>query len=321
MKISREIKAAIIVISSLLLFIWGFSFLKGSDLLTSNKTLYFHLENVEGLSTASIVTYNGLPIGKVNNISFDAKNLTNLVEIMVQSNIPISKTSIAKIYEPSPIGAKTVAIVHDATNQEMVQNKDFLKSEVALGMLSQVTSSLKPIEQKLTTLLDDADVTVKSINEVLDEKTKENLRNSMESLSITLAQLTQTTKTINAMLAENQSSIKSSTKNLEKVTGNFSKISDSLAAANWLQTMKSLEKTLQSVDGLMADLQAGKGTMGKLMKDEKMYQNLEGASRELEQLLADFKKNPKRYVHFSLFGKKNEAYQSTKRDSIVIKYD
>ncbi len=323
MKISREIKAAFIVISSLLSIIWGFSYLKGDNLLTKNKSLFFYVANAEGLSSASVVTYNGLQIGKVKAIGFDYDKKTNLIEIAVENNIPISKTSIASIYEPSPIGGKNIAIIHDDSNTEMTVHKDFIASEIKLGMLSEFTNTLKPLEGKATDLLDNSNKMIVNINDILDEETKQNLKNSINSLNASLKDLNQTTKLINSMLSDNKENLTKTTDNLKTISANFSKVSDQLASANIEEAVNNLEKTLATVNNLMSDIQNGQGSMGKLMKDEKLYNNLEGVSREMELLLADFKQNPKRYVHFSIFGKKNEKYEgsSKQKDTIILTVD
>lgn len=317
MKISRELKAAFIVISSLLLLIWGLSYLKGDDLLSKNKTLFFHLDNVEGLSSASTVTYMGLQIGKVKSVKYDNQKKANIVEIIVDSKIPISKTSVASVYESSPIGGKNVAIFHDDTNTELTVNKDFLSSEIKLGMLSEFTNSLKPIEGKASDLLDNSNKMIININDILDEETKRNLRNSVKSLNASLNDLTTTTQLINNILKDNKDNINKTTANLTNITNDFAKISNDLTEANFKETVNNLESTLNNFNQLLEDMQKGKGSLGKLMKDEALYNNLEGVSRELEALLSDFKTNPKRYVHFSVFGKKNEQY--VPKDTIIIK--
>ena len=118
------------------------------------------------------------------------------------------------------------------------------------------------------------------------------------------------------MIADNKSKINSTMTNFDKTSANFSKMSDSLAKANLGQTVKNLEKTLASVDKIMADINSGKGTMGKLMKDDAMYNNFTNTSKELELLLQDLRLNPTRYVNVSLFGKKNKPYVAPVNDTI-----
>jgi phospholipid/cholesterol/gamma-HCH transport system substrate-binding protein len=118
------------------------------------------------------------------------------------------------------------------------------------------------------------------------------------------------------MLADNKGKISTTMTNVEKASANFSKVSDSIAKANIGQTVKNLEKTLANVDKLMADIQSGKGTLGKLAKDETMYNNFAKTSKELELLLQDLRLNPTRYVNVSLFGKKNKPYKAPVLDTI-----
>ena len=113
---------------------------------------------------------------------------------------------------------------------------------------------------------------------------------------------------MNSLLAENKSKLNTSFTNLDKTTANFAIISDSLAKANLGKTVKNLEMTLASVDKIMLGIESGKGTMGKLMKDDAMYTNFTKASKELELLLQDLRLYPTRYVNVSLFGKKNKPY-------------
>ncbi|MFY8181416.1 MAG: MlaD family protein [Flavobacterium sp.] len=315
MKLSREIKTAILVIASILLFIWGYSFLKGRDLFTNYKNLYVEYVNVEGLTVSSPVTINGLVVGKVNSIVINNETGKIKVEMQINSDFPIKKTSVAEIYAPSPIGGKQIAIIPTKEGQDAVDG-DFLVSSSKLGLTDELAKQIEPLKDKITKLLDNANVMLENVNQVLDAKSKENLRNSLANLNETLAQFKGASKEVNEMLAQNKSKISGTMSNVEKASANFSKVSDSLAKANIGQTVKNLEKTLANVDKMMGDMQAGKGTMGKLMKDDAMYNNFTKTSKELELLLQDLRLNPTRYVNVSLFGKKNKPYVAPINDTI-----
>jgi len=315
LKLSREIKTAILVIASILLFIWGYSFLKGRDLFTNYKNLYVEYENVEGLTVSSPVTINGLVVGKVNSVVINNETGKIKVEMQINSDFPIKKKSIAQIYAPSPIGGKQIAILPTKEGQDAVDG-DFLISSSKLGLTDELAKQIEPLKDKITKLLDNANVMLENVNQVLDAKSKENLRNSLTNLNETLAQFKVASKEVNEMLAQNKSKISGTMTNIEKASANFSKVSDSLAKANIGQTVKNLEKTLANVDKMMGDMQAGKGTMGKLMKDDAMYTNFTKTSKELELLLQDLRLNPTRYVNVSLFGKKNKPYVAPVNDTI-----
>jgi phospholipid/cholesterol/gamma-HCH transport system substrate-binding protein len=153
----------------------------------------------------------------------------------------------------------------------------------------------------------------------LDEKTKQNLRSSLENLNATLAEFKQASTSVNQMLAENKTKIASTVSNFDKTSTNLKTMSDSLAKANIGQTVRNLEKTLASVDKIMADMEAGKGTLGKLAKDDALYSNFAKSAKELELLLQDLRLNPTRYVNVSLFGKKNKPYKAPVNDTLIKK--
>lgn len=307
MKLSREIKTSILVIASILLFIWGYSFLKGRDLFTNYKNLYVEYDNIEGLTISSPITINGLIIGKVNQIEINNQTGKIKVELQINSDFPIKKNSVAEIYAPSPIGGKQIAIIPSQTGANAIDG-DYLISSSKLGLTDEVAKQIGPLKDKITKLLDNANVMLESVNEVLDVKSKENLKNSLANLNEILSQFKDASKQVNVMLAENKSKFNGTMYNVEKASANFSKVSDSLAKANIGQTVKNLEKTLANVDKMMTDLQSGKGTMGKLLKDDALYNDFDKTSKELELLLQDLRLNPTRYVNVSLFGKKNKPY-------------
>ena len=269
MKFTREIKAAVLVIISILFFIWGYSYLKGKDLFSNYKTVYAEYDNVEGLSKSAPVTINGLTIGKVSDISFINAKGKILVTMQLKNDFPFSKSSVAKIYEPGFMAGKQIMI----------------------------------------------EPTYKNINSVLDSKTKESLKNSSANLDATIVEFKGASKNVNEMLADNKQKIKSTITNIDKASANFAKVSDSISKINISNTVKKLENTLANVDKILLDVQSGKGTLGKLAKDEGLYNNFSKTSKELELLLQDLRLNPTRYVNVSLFGKKNKPYKAPAADS------
>ncbi len=308
MKLTREIKTAILVISSILLFIWGYSFLKGQNLFNSHKLLFVKYDNVEGLATSAPITISGKVIGKVNTITLNNDGKL-LLELQIDDDtFPIAKSSIAQIYEPGFIGGKQIAILPNYKDSNLAVTGDFLKSDIKLGLMSSVGEKLVPTQQKIDKLLVNADGLVSNLNGVLDAQTKENLKSSIAQLSQTLSEVNKATQKVNLMLASNQQKIDNSLTNVEKASSNFAKISTDLEKAQLGQTVKTLEATLDNVNKMMSDLQSGKGSVGKLLKDEAMYNNLTKASKELELLLQDVRLHPTRYVNVSLFGKKEKPY-------------
>jgi phospholipid/cholesterol/gamma-HCH transport system substrate-binding protein len=317
LKITREIKTAILVIASILLFIWGYSFLKGQNLLNSHKVLFVEYENVEGLAVGAPITVSGKTIGKVSAINLNTINGKLTVKIQIdEADFPISKTSIAQIYEPGFIGGKQIAIIPNYKDANLTVSGDKLQADVKLGMMSVVGDKLTPTQAKLDVLLADTDVLMKNINTVLDEKTKQDLKQSLENLNKTLAEFSKASVKVNSMLTANEQNISATMSNANKASGNFVKLSDSLAKINIGQSVKKLDQTLASVNKIMSDLQSGKGSMGKLMKDEALYNNFNKTSKELELLLQDLRLNPTRYVNVSVFGKKNKPYVAPVNDTI-----
>ncbi|HSD08457.1 MlaD family protein [Flavobacterium sp.] len=315
MKITREIKTAILVITSILLFIWGYNYLKGKDLFDSYKIFYVEYQNVEGLAPSAPITINGLAIGKVKNISITEKG-TLLVVLQINTDFPISKSSVAAIYDASLIGGKQVAIRPNYNDKNIAQDGDYLQGVVQSGLMDSLGEKIDPAMAKLEKLLTSADQLVMGINEVLDAKGKADLKKSLAELSATMEQFHKVAANANVVLEENKGQLKGVVTNFHKVSDNFVKISDSLNKADLGLTVRNLNATLNKVDGMMQGLQAGKGSMGKLLKDEALYNNLEKTSKELELLLQDVRLNPTRYVNVSVFGKKNRPYVAP-QDSII----
>ncbi len=315
MKLTKEIKTAILVIVSIFLFIWGYNFLKGKDLFDSSTRVYVVYDNVAGLVNSAPVTLNGLAIGKVNSINIQPDGKL-LVEMQITTDFPIAKSSVAEIYDSGLVGGRQIAIKPNFQDKDYIKTGDYLKASSKLGLTDALAQQLEPLQYKVQKLLDNADVLFTNVNEILDEKTKHNLKNSIAELNKTLSEFSVASKNINEMIADNKSKINSTMTNFDKTAANFSKMSDSLAKANLGQTVKNLEKTLANVDKIMTDIEQGKGTMGKLMKDDAMYNNFTNTSKELELLLQDVRLNPTRYVNVSVFGKKNKPYVAPVNDTI-----
>jgi phospholipid/cholesterol/gamma-HCH transport system substrate-binding protein len=316
LKLTREIKTAILVITSILLFIWGYSFLKGRDLFTSYVTLYAEYETVEGLTTSAPVTLNGLVIGKVNNIIIVESSGKLLVELQIKTDFPISKSSVAAIYEPGFIAGKQIAIEPNIKDKSVSVDGQRLKGEIRLGLTETVGNKLVPIQEKLEKIIGNADVLISGLNNVLDKKAQEDLGTSLGELSATMKQFHKASVSMNTILDKNKAQITGVVANFNKISDNFSKISDSLNKADLGRTVKSLNETLAKVDEIMNDLNSGSGTMGKLLKDEALYNNLNKTSQELELLLQDVRLHPTRYINVSLFGKKDKPYKAPNKDTI-----
>lgn len=316
MKITKEIKTAILVIASILLFIWGYSFLKGQNLLNNHKKLFVLYDNVEGLATSAPVTISGKVIGKVTRIDLQTNGKLKVELQIDEADFPISKSSIAQIYEPGFIGGKQIAIIPNYLNKQFTESGDVLNADIKLGLTDEFGRKLEPTQKKIDGLVTDADQLMVNLNSVLDNKTKENLKNAITQLSKTLTEVNLATQKVNTMLTTNQNNINTTLTNAQKASENIVKITNDLEKTQLSKTIQNLESTLSNVNNILADMNTGKGSMGKLMKDEALYANFTKASKELELLLQDLRLHPTRYVNVSLFGKKEKPYKEPEPNQI-----
>ena len=305
---TREIKAAILVIGSVLLFIWGYSFLKGRNLFDSTETFYVVYDNVEGLIPSASVTLNGLHVGKVSSITIQPESGKLLVEILMTTDIEIPKNTTASIYEPSLIGAKAIALNLDFENKEFAKNGDYLQGTVKLGLTDNLGKMLSPLQMKIDSVLVSLNSTLKNVNNVLDAKTQKELKGTITELNKTMTNFTSVSKNVDALLVENKSKLSSAITNLDKTTQSFANIASDLEKAELDKLVNELESTLVKVNGLLTNIEKGNGTIGKAFTDPAMYDNLTKASKDLNLLLEDVRLNPTRYINISIFGKKNKEY-------------
>lgn len=312
MKISRELKTGVVAVTVIALFIWGYNYLKGINLFEGPvKTYFTEYSNVQGLNTASVVTINGVEVGKVININFndDPKKRGQLiVEFSVINDFEFSKKSIAKIYSASLMGGKSLAVV-PSYEGEMAKPGDFLLGEIESDIFSTVTEKLNPLQAKVENVIVSADSLMVSLNDIIDIKSRKNLKSSIKALNTTILNFKEISESVNLLIKNNEEKLGKTIDNAELMTQNLAKLSDSLLYSNLGETIKKFDATVTNLNTILASVESGNGTLGKLLKDEALYTNLTSATKELEELLNEMKLHPKRFVHFSLFGKKDKGYK------------
>jgi phospholipid/cholesterol/gamma-HCH transport system substrate-binding protein len=322
-KISKEFKIGIVVTFAIGLFIWGFNFLKGSDLLSHKYELYAVYPKIDGLIEANPLLVRGYKVGQIYKISLlQGKNGQDggvLVKFLLTEDVQIPKHSVAKAISSDLLGSKAVEIVF-SNSTEYVSSGDTLIAETEEGLKTSVSKQLAPLQQKIEGLLSSVDSVMTVVQVVLNDKTRENLSKSFESIKKAIQSLEQTAYKMDDLVASEKAKISSilsklnglagllekNTGKIDNIIGNFSNLSDSLAKSNLKSAINEADKTLAELNKLVAQINSGQGTIGKLAKNDSLYNNLNKASEDLDKLMQDLRINPKRYIHFSVFGKKDK---------------
>lgn len=308
LKLSREVKTAILVISGILLMIFTFNYLKGLNILQKHNRYQTQFD-YNALSTSSIVTIKGNQIGKIDKITYDDKTGKTLVTIIITDDVKFSTNSKIRMYESGLMGGNALAII-PMPGPDLAKSGDFLESEIEEGLITSLTKNFSGISDNLDETLKTADSLMNSVNKLINDDTQDGIQAAIAELNKTIISFKVMANAMSALVVKNDATLTSAIGNFDSVAGNLADITADFKEADIAQTFVTLEQTLQEVNSVMSDIKDGKGTLGKLLVDDKLYTNLEGASLQMEQLLQDFKLNPKRYVHFSLFGKKAKKFDA-----------
>ncbi|MGA0430508.1 MAG: MlaD family protein [Flavobacteriaceae bacterium] len=314
MKFSREIKTSLLVIFGIGFFYFGFNFLKGSSIFSKQKIVYAVYEEVEGLSIGADVNINGLSIGKITKIDFVPNSTEILVTMRIRSDLNFSKSSSAILYEAGLIGGKAIQIQTKFEQGNAIKSGDTLPSFTQPGFTELVNQQIAPLQQKLTSTLTSVDELFDGVSNVLNNQTQENLKTTLTELTRTVENINSISKKLDVLLSDNTTAIDTTLKNLASTSSNLNQISDSLAMVNIKSMLDKYNQVAQNLNQILEQVNRGEGTAGKLINDPEVYQHLNETLNALQTLINDLKENPKRYVHFSLFGKKNKPYNKEQED-------
>ena len=308
---SKELKTGIIAVIIIGISIWGFNFLKGQNLLDpGSRTFKVEYARIGGLSKSSAVTINGLKVGKVDNIEFDTsleKRGHLLVTFIIDTDFEFSKRSIVKIYSPNPLSGSNLAIIPNYEG-DMAISGDLLEGEMEESLFTSIGERLNPLQQKIERVIVRTDTLFGGLNKVLSDNTINGINTSIANLSATIIDIRKTIEVVNSMVTDNQENLKITIENTKNITTNFSKVSENINAVDFKKIIAKADDAVANFNEMAIKINAGEGTIGQLLNDKRMYDNLEAATGELEQLLRDIKLNPKRYIHFSVFGKRQVPY-------------
>ena len=225
LKVSREVKTGILAIGAILLFVFGYSFLKGTNLFQDSRVFFVKYKNVEGLATSAPVTINGLNVGKVNDIKFADGNGGLVVKFTVDNAFVFSKSSKVRIYSDGLIGGKSLGIFLEYDPKNIAKSGDTLSGAIDGGMLDAVTKALGPLEDRLTSTLISVDSMLLSVNDILDKDTRLHLKQAIQNLNGTMSSLNGASGKLNTLLANNAGKMDRTFTNLDEMSLNFSKFS------------------------------------------------------------------------------------------------
>lgn len=304
MKLSREVKTALLIIGCIVIFIFGFNYLKGTSLLDDSIVVSSNYNDVEGLVIGANVTINGMNVGKVRSIDFDENYDKINVTFSLRNDLRFSNKSKAQLYEAGLIGGKAIAILPVYEEGNTINSGAVLPSEVKPGLTELVNQQIAPLQDKIEGLLTSADSLFAGVSNVMNYQTQNNLKLALEGFSNSVNTIADLTENMNRLILQNEKSFKGTMSNLEATTAHLNQLTDSLNQMPLGAVVRQFEQTAIDLNTLLENLNSGEGSAAKLLNDQALYQSLLDSSEALEALLSDLKANPKNYVHFSLFGRK-----------------
>lgn len=302
MKLSYEIKTAILILSGIILFIIGFSYLKSNDVFVADRIFYAVYDDVEGVSKGTPVTISGFNVGSVQDIKFYKNTSQLLLKFRVENDFNFSDQSVAQIYETGLIGGKALSVV-PKYGQRLAKSGDTLQSSIAPGLTELVNDKLTPLQEKIESMVVSADSVLIGLNSVLNNEAKFEIQSSIKNFSSTVADLKNSAGTLDELLNTNKSQINNIISNVNQTSNELSDLSI---------VVKNLSQSSKSIDKIVNEISNGNGSLNKLIFDDELINSLDAASSNINLLLKDLRLNPKRYVHFSIFGKKNQQYKEDK---------
>lgn len=316
MKISNETKVGAIAVVSVALLILGFNFLKGKKLFSKTTTIYGIYGNVQGLQNSNPIVINGLQVGTVYKISTDKDMNRIKVEFNITKDINLPTNSIAMI-KPNPIGTTSIEILLGDAAQNL-KNGDSIITQANAGVFNDILKKVDPVLYQVSKAVSSLDTLMLNINSVIDPKVKDNIGATMDNLKKITASMIVSTASLEGLLNQQTGALAKTLSNVNSITGNLAsnnekinsvvsnldKTTTKLSQLDFQRTLASLDSTVNGLRSMVAKLDNNKGSLGKLINDPTLYQNLASTGNKLNLLLDDIRVNPKRYVNISVFGKK-----------------
>jgi len=329
MKLSRELKIGLIMIAAIAALVLGTQYLRGNDIFNRSRTFYSIYNNVNGLTVGSPVTVNGFVVGQVKHIRLlQVKDATILVTFDIKDHdFEFSRDSKAYLESTDIMGSMAIAIQF-GEGTAMAQDGDTLNADAEQGLVDAVNAQFAPLKDKTESMITSVDSLVTILNQVMRtdgqpslEKSFASLSKTMESLesasnkldnlvgteSVRLKKILVNVESISSNLAENSAE-------LDNILNNFSMLSDTLAQSNIAGVVRNAEEAVGNAARIMEKIDMGEGTLGELINNDSLYHNLDQAAANLDALLEDVRLNPKRYVQFSLIGRKDKGTKLTSKE-------
>lgn len=312
MKFSKELKAGLIAILAIVGFVILFQFMKGKNLFSTDDVYFVKYNNVEGLAKSNPVSINGLKVGQVDDIIPITKQIGKIyfvVKISMDDGFKFSRNSVVEIYEPGLMSGKELRI-NLGYGGDVAKDGDTLAGNFKPSALNSLASEVKPVKDQLQVVLKRIDSVAMSTNALLDTQNRAEIRALLNNLNRTVRSFESTSRATNALLADNNPRVAKVLDNANLATisarntiDKFGNIADNVDVKKLNQTIDNLSITADKLNSVISGIQNGQGSLGKLAKDEALYNNLTQTSANLNKLIEDVKANPKRYINFSVFGK------------------
>lgn len=313
-KLSKELKTGLIAIFAIVSFVVLYQFMKGKNLFTTDNIFYVKYDNVEGLSVSNPVSINGLKVGQVDEIKPIAKSgkLHFVVKLTVDDNFEFSRNSTVEIFEPGLMSGKEIKI-NLFYGGDTAKDGDTLKGNYQLSMLNSLSSQVKPVKDQLSGVLLKLDSTLASTNKIVDEQNRREIKLLLGNLNKTIESFKATSDRTNGILASNEKGLHEvvASANQAMITANktldkYGSVAERVDIEKLNGTIDQFNQTANKLNNVISGIQNGQGSLGKLAKDDELYNNLTKTSNNLNELVVDFKANPKRYLNFSVFGKNSD---------------
>ena len=304
MRLSKEIKAAFFVLSTILLFIFGFNYLKGSSILDKQKTIYAVYDEVDGLLVGANVMINGLSIGNVTELDFLPNSTKIIVTLKVKDKLNFSSKSTASIYETGVLGGLAISIEPLFERESIVKSGDTLMSSVRPGLTELINRQIEPLSRQLQSTITSVDSIFTGASNVLNKQTQEEIKESISVLTSAINAINNSSLIIEETLTSKNTQINNTLDNIENISSNLSNVSDELNSFGLSTLLTNLEVSVDGISSIVDKLDSDNSTLGKLINEDEVYNNLNSSIESLNILINDIKANPKKYVHFSVFGRK-----------------